>query len=1219
MWWIVPTIVLVCVVLMILCVTLHKVLHMTTLPYDTVEIYDIKTQIDILMQQDTVLKYSKTLSHVVKYKYIGKLAEERHSVAQDTNDTITIASTAKKIIVDNMTILNVAKHCLCKRIKLCGVLPHVGRYPRIYKICQLLCDARVNMSTIVEATQLSTRLTMQEYAQLDIVYLAVLLHKIDSIANILVCNMTVRQLGWRDSINKYVDIILMLDSNYALGYGQQTDIETRHKYNRLLLQQDTNIDKLIQQSIIDDNNLSRDAIYILNQLANILSQFGVRHCLDMHGQSVAMHYKTVQYSQYPSVNLIYSDRYVSVIDTTGCGYSYIDGLRILDGARYIGGFGLYAVIEGNVYSVYDRAIHTHNKSMYTIQYGGIKVETTATVLQEYMSDVRLMSISNTTSKAIDLDIVLDCKVATTIKLGKTIQLWSNGRQVASISMLGTRYEILDDKIVARIGLNPHCSTEIATCIDCNDSHKLNIDAIRQSCLVNNARYIVSQRVLDLLSRLIYKSVMPYPQDIAQLGIDISNHTIVVQLHGVDYTSLLDNIAQLGRLYPIVKYNLIVLYTHNPSVTDYIKPNILRLLDTCSISHNSSINIKVLNTLKISSIELDQLYKHAECLDAIYDNLATHVVLPSITSQLSWDVLLRVRSIYNTNHCRSTMVRPKIEAECVSFVPMLMDCNERWYNNISNGLIKLDQYGKMYNGIQGNIILKIGDRIVSPCYSMYMTHSTVQYDSKHYLDKSVYTCSYRDIHCTLEVFVVKSIIYKLSIRNNTDNIQSIEVFFWTDVPSYMQGCQVLRRSNSISVAGNNNQLVVTSSRPMKGFCASKESFCNQYGAIDKISNLAECSGVTPCIAFDSLINCRPNSTVDMQVGIKHSCHDYLSSRRSHISINNIQGNQLLADVVRWLPRYCVSEQGLYAVFGTVYQDLSCARQLLIDNVQHKLNYILALCKYCQVVGNNDILHQYVKGRSDRLTKLFDYCIDILRSVYIVDNRGLVIGQDDKVSLYGNIMLIWCIRQLTTVVQYQSLQYWESIADNIQELLNRYYWQGSHYGVGKKIDIVVQSLAILSGVAQDRSTSLARMLSQAVNISKINYKSIGAVYLIQTFLMLQQPDMAYTILQKMDLLDNKDGGLFGLQSCNWQPILYSVLLENLLGLKISGNKIHFDPQLPSFVDKVVLQLGVDRCNIDVQIYNRQSPNNWCMSIEQVRHSITSILIQPNLHNKTITLRR
>ena len=1212
---------------LIACVWLKVVLSKQFVSADA-DVYDLEQQVALLANSQVDTKVRKlNVSHAVLtwQKKLCKL-KKAVSLRLDMGNDIELVS-------KNYAFFKSVFKSLKKKLRYAKFVC-INGVPRIYELCKLSVESSTSIDSVLVSFNKLNCLKLDEHNLLYDVYLYAMLNKISIISKQILADCVRTRFALKDSLKDVVDLSSVFLPSYAVGYNLNKDIRVRYKYNALLKQNNRSVSNLTMQYGVHKSQVGLQLYRLIQNMQETCST----GCCPNVPSSKLSHNDHVyfadlaQFTNYPKLNLLSNGSYVSAIDSSGCCRSFLRQTKLLDGHRYDGGFAIYCVVDGEVYSVYDNATHFANRTQFELETNDLKITTVAKVLFDTNCDVRLVEISNLSSIAKNVDIVVDCKVHSSLEVSyhlNQISFLKSKKIVGYLSVDGLKSTVSNGKIVGNLQVLPNSKREFSACIDMSQSNTLlKLSKLKQQTPSSRADCI-SQSALLVMTKLLYNLRLPYPQELLQFGLDIDLPTVCLKLSGEDFDGLIGKIKELRLVSRLIKFNLIVLYTQKKVLERYTHQLLQYSLDICDSLHCSSINAISINTMLTEQNVLELLSSF--CI--MFDESVNLLSLQSVPSQPQASCKkLPIEQVMSTKQALYGLDKKldclKYENQSVVLLPMLVDCNDYWFNHLSSHNISIatNQFGKIANGMQTKIVLGTGKYIWDTVASHHNIESPLSVECKFANNESVYTNQFLNIGSVVTISVKGSLmLYNLHLSNESDIAQEVAVLFFLELTSsYKFAYDITRQSKSVKILNNFDmtETFVDADFAIDSFCASKESFCNQYGQVVVVRDLKDCMGTTPCVALGCVVKLKARASKKLNFCISQSGKSKLSSFKKNIDISCVECDETLVQALNWLS--ICGQDDFYSAFVHNYTDYNLSMQILIEAAnagEMSPNFVYAVARHCKIVGNTKLMDCRILFKNS-IVSLEGYCICILHSLSVLDKRGLVVQKDNKVSLFDSLTLLMCIQTVLPLlkdgVQYK---YWSGVANKMQDVVNVNFWKETHYGTSKaKLDLRIQSLAVLCNLCDKRQRQvLYNTMYQVLNSNTFANFNVDSVHLFRALLSLDHSDLAYSLLKSMKLLSNKGCGVFAPNCTNWHSYLFDCIVECMLGLEISNKRVDFNPRLPGFVDQCKFQLSIAQQTVHVDVHNFDKIGEWCLTIDKVKHGLAGINLQSSLNGKTVVLTR
>ncbi|MCL1944481.1 MAG: hypothetical protein FWF56_01565 [Firmicutes bacterium] len=1151
-----------------------------------------------------------------------------------------IESKTIDILENNYLSIKTIQKNLKKRKLYFKKLPFIGDEPRIFLLSRLALLSKVGLKNVLEIFNQYSLFTDIESEMLETVYCYSTLLKLHNVCGEFIQSYNDINLGLKDSKKGYLDMSKYKSPLYAKGYDIDSDIDCQYQYNLVLMQNNIRFSDIIYQANILQNKHFDLICYLLSCLQdsynNSFNDF-IRLNLSSF---TSIH--TLQYSKYPEFNLFYDGMYTAIIDSSGCGKSFFGATQILDGDRYIGGFNVFLNTISGVYSVYDNATRYQDRTVYRVEFDGVEICTHALILQDKHCDVRYITITNNSNAQHLIQLSANLTIHSNLKTvykSTSIEYISSNKLNAKLLVLGGTASVNGGLLSCNISLQPKFKLQIAFVLDYINSNSFDSEFIFRQVQGYNTILELPTDTTIVLSKLMYTKKQPYVENFLKNNtLDLDFHTVVLSLQGLDYIKLKKQLINMRYVAKIIKYNLVILYVAS-TTQKFVLRKIEQLLDICELNKCYQIKINIFNIVNMDKSQYELLIQHS----IFYEDNKFDEQQPILhnDNQLPNNILLQMSHNNNSN--------PNIQGNQLSFDLTNIDYQNRWYNSFSNYIYSVasDQFGNIVGDMQGYVALEHSNEIWSPSLIYGKMDSEVEYACSFFKDSTKFCSKFKNITSTMTVMIANSMVeYELELDNENSRKMDLNVLFFVPLKSHNnQYKTIVKGQDGIVVVDSysDTNLYINTSAVVDSFCVSKESFCNQYGRIIKTRNLAESGGVYPCVAISSKISLKEKSRESVKYTLSNFKNQYIDeSKPIDIDITLIQGDNVLMNAINWLPKSCkyinslfdcnsnlatqnMSEymlKRLYNILFDIYFDYSKARQSLIELANSgmmDIYYIIVLSRYCSVTEDINILDYRINLDGKPIT-IINYCLYLLNNKLVLGKRGLIINEDNKISVYDSMLWIWCIRQILPFIQdTQVVHFWINLADSLQDCINNNFWMGTHFGANtNSIDIRVQALAILSKVTDAHQTKqLYKTMHKALSQRKLTTHCIDSVHILKALLSINHNDLAYSMLQSFELMSNQVVGIFSLQSKDWHAALYDCLISDMLGLNISGKKITFDPILPQIFLYCVLQINIKDKKMNLEIYNSKSNGNWSMVVDKIKRNIATISMNDLLQNKTIVL--
>jgi hypothetical protein len=561
-----------------------------------------------------------------------------------------------------------------------------------------------------------------------------------------------------------------------------------------------------------------------------------------------------------------------------------------------------------------------------------------------------------------------------------------------------------------------------------------------------------------------------------------------------------------------------------------------------------------------------------------------------------------------------------------------------------------------------------------------------YSIRHGMGWSEYECQYNDIVATQLVSMQSdALLYELQICNTATTTRELDIMYFVQ-PHLLQdsAINIEESGDQICVTDTNGRsMYITSSQHIESMSCYKESIVNRYGAIRRCARLDDSGGVVPCVAISSTLHVPAHSQRVARFWL--STHPDLQMNSDIIgqtdkgadSNTDKQGKGAFGmrlhttdaqfdNFVNWLPHRIprtVTACSLHAAWGLLYIDHSTAKACILHTaaqnslcVYTSLSLVLYVDKYVEVSGDNSVLEIVVaKGNT-----LLQHCKCVIDNACIFDKNGLVVGDKQDVLLHS-MMLVLVLRRFAKYWPHATYYDMQVVADTLSDSINKVAWSDRYVLPGKAgtraktdnkqnahADIVVQSLAVLSGVADrqrasivlggifevlDLAPGMPSMLSKSVHCDESFWQNTdkmvttaslvehdALVWLVQAHLHHGQADRAFDIIRSINpvRVGGKSASIFGRELQGWWGNLLLCVLEHMVGVQLRGGILKLQPQLPSVLHKCSVDINVRGVSLTVAIDN-STTGEYSMSIDGVSYNVKGVPITPSLDAKTIIMRK
>ncbi|MDR3021700.1 MAG: hypothetical protein LBU60_03380 [Clostridiales bacterium] len=1264
------------------------------------KIYDLQEQIALIASANLV----KCKLNIFDAKCIkSKFRFFKRVVKQKISDNLTVFDVENDLI-KYMPTFDLLLNYICKKKSFIKNLPHIKHLssivPRIFCLCTISISASVDLAKVVKIFSTTSSLDIYEREHISIVHALVALYSLSNtcecISSISYCMIK----GYNDSKKQIFDLSLLDSLGYIFGLQHSNDIILRNKYNSVCKDNNTSMYAQRQNLYTQLNDYHLSCMDIVNSIENC------KQSLEIFKDTVCKHMNTnftqssmslnllqlgansreQNYSNYPNINVLTNGQYYSILDSQGFGFSVVKNVRVLKGTRFAGGIQLYANIDNKLYSLYDNCTHCQNSSIFHFKHNDITVDTLAIVLKKPNCEVRFLQVQNNSNFAQSLQVLIACNFdeAITVRYDERAQIFKiyqkghSDFSFATLKILHQTVNLNNGNIVCSLLLDSDQKVdlivELCMCENVQDDFELQKNQILLYQQKPMQLYAFESITLLVLSKLLYNRYPPFLDTLKVIGIVPDCHIVTLTVRGNNFLAFENKLVELKKLASIVRFNLIVFYSHQDRENQTLVKTRC-LLDECNLL-TEKCNIIVLNLAFLEKLCLSQIRQF--CIDFSNPLEQNHSVEENQNRNLPGNVLLKFKdlssrqfenhSVFDKNQSNDGLVFTRDNFLKIS--PTLTNVNDLWYNIVQteNLYTYVDQYGN--NNLQhcddnasfgrcGLIIGNEKNKLWSANIGLF-NHSDVgaEYKVLHQFNKSVFKCDYDKFLTTLSISINQGINFNLQLQNKSDKKCKLAVMFFVDFCfDADRNISVVKEQNHIKVVDTfaKQSYYLTSMHQIDSSCIYKESFVNQYGAIIKNANLVDKGGVVPSVALSCYIEIKPYSTVatnfwfSMQEVSLVKVTPIKCSENAKLSVQTPDKklNQFLA---RLNFSYLQSNlSSALTTFGTNYVSLELSRNILIrcaKNNTKDLYFIIALCRHLEFCDDKSILDCKVK-KGNRNISLFEFCIELLNS-YIFDYRGLVIRQDNSVILQDSLLLVWAIRVFSEYkFDTKPVQALNILADTITDNINDKCWKNSWYGLDDNIDITTQALAVLSQVA-DRQRGLKALdnlldslefdfceiltkstkkvedsifgLNFSKTIQKTSSISISNfVLLIKALQATQQADMSQKILSNLNLNGNQNGSIFSKNFDVHFCLLYDCIIDSILGIKIKNKILKFEPKLPKVWDSFSSNIRVNGIQIKLYVENAKKQGGWDMSIDNIRHSINGLVLTSSLHNKQVFLKR
>lgn len=1197
-----------------------------------VQLYDLDTQLENLAKAKCdecfcKYKFRPKFENILKlYKFYNKIESDYTCRDLDIN-----------FVVFNFDKLKAIFYVL-KKFKSISDMPSIDSLPRVFIICQLATLADMDIDEVLTIYNKSIK-SSDEFGQLSDIeleyigkfYMLSLLNRIDDICLSLYNELKIEYYASLDCSLDTIDLYSFTEASYASGYN--TNIQNTYNYNIQLKHNNNNITRLQKQ-----NDISHYKQFILlkalleklflyyEKLEVLDTEISINTICTEAPINTKVYFKNLsQYETTPIYNVLYNYNYTSIIDSSGFGSSVYKCTKLLCGDRYSGGINIYCCADGEIASVYNNAIHTSNRSCYELEIFDINISTVATVPLDMDIDMRYLSIKNTSSVAKSIDIVVDIQVGRDIELNcleDSLELYKNGTKLAIFAVdtsVSSKIHVVGSKILVFMTLEPNSSTHLVVYLDMTLSRP-KVSELKKYILEipNN---IISENILAIIPKLLYKPVEPYSLSDA---LKPSCNTVYYKYDSI--AIFVDTLKQLKVISRLSRFNLVVEYSCELSKKLEVLASINYALSIYDISHSSYIYTHIVLYKDVDREFRSYINKH--CID-----IKQNVVPVSIQHSNNLNILpprlensIRSTVFLDTNNKNDI----NISDDKISFLSSYT--NNLWYNHFSSNTTNLN-ISQIGDGILSNIYFAVDNDILNPASPNIDTNS---HTICHFEPNSTtYITEACGIQSSLNISINnRDVSYKLTLKNDTDKIKSIDILYYIpfDIKTKFD---IVQQNRSLAIKSENLSIdsILHSNIPIDSISTSMESFSNRFGTVVKCKDLKDIGGIKPCVAISSTIKLKPNYTKDIEYSHNRDArHRLYSDSKKSIVISEMKFPSVISHAIRWLPTSMNND--LYSIFVYMYTDKDFAKKIILDCIasgESSPYLVLAIARYCKVIGSTRFLYSSIKYQN-KITKVIDYCTDLLEHMCLLDSRSLVINQQNQVSIYDSLLLVFSAQSILDYIKDSGIKsLWKNRIDDIKYSMRQYFWKNTHFGASNdRLDIRVQSLAILTGICdKTQAEILSNTLRHAMSHSTINLHNIDSVHLFNALLSSHNTDLAYNLLQSMNLISNTSNGIFNKNISPWHAYLYDSIITKMLGINISGKRVDFEPNLSTDIPTCNFKLTIENKSIYVDIhniiYNKLNANNkhtsgdWKMSIDKIKYDLTSLNLDGAVVDKTVVLNR
>lgn len=846
-----------------------------------------------------------------------------------------------------------------------------------------------------------------------------------------------------------------------------------------------------------------------------------------------------------------------------------------------------------------------------------------------------------------------------------------------------------DKLVCRVRVQPYETVDFVASICMGRALQTqskigilqSIDSVKRC---QNPSFYMHDSTKELLSKIVYQRMGVFPELLKVNAISGKLKLVCVELNGFDYFGLKFQLSQLKQLLRCQSFDIAILYSCTKEQDNQTKFFIQCLIEQMDLQFDTRTSICLFNKVLVSSELVALVLQHSLFFA---DNQRQNKTL-IVQKKSNCKQTHKLPSTYMHAIYQQEFVDLQIKNNGQALFEQSSMANRKMLNLVgdSDECCLLDQFGNIRFNTAKKVGLAFGDNkklwgatMATPCERV----NDCKYATVFDFDKTEYLCEYNDILSKVQFAMQDGVLmcninikqtkqtkqrnnnnksnyyyeynqytqseqsssgkqYKQGNKNDCYNqnddrkyfgqnkfgkkqMISVGFFVWLN-DSQNNIFEFENKGEYIRVRTQNTRdIFVGCSSQIQSFCASAESFCDQYGVISNNTNFVDVGGVCPCIAISCNIQLIDGQgqmqfwfgkrvQVQSQTYFRRSMH----SQGLQIAIDSHE--QSFNQIVKWLPNRFVQGKNTHIdnVCGLAWTNVSFGKELLIEYATSQtksLDFVIALSRWVEICGHTSILKHKAKFDGKAIDML-TYCQKVLKSHCIFDASGFIIKSDNQIDLKQSIKLVYAIRQFLPLIEnVQTKSKWLYLSDTLSDAINKHCFKGGLYMTsGKIVDLDTQCFAILSQVAdKTRGNSVLDNLAQ--------YSAVSSMYtntlLFKAYLTMQRAQQAFDLLNSANLMSSKDG-IFG-DNFEWCGLLYDAIVSQMFGLHKSSSSIKFAPIMPQQFDVCSISILGQDSNLCIVIDNTKKQGNWNMLINNIRHSICGISLKSNLQDKTIILKK